>query len=94
MNDLADGKVQELMSIFNWDKILMLAFGVFVLVTIVRVLKFISSSFQDHFPGKRIQIAQLQAIASYFIHIFGAVYLVVSVLQPSKEVIYLSLIRI
>ena len=91
MNELADDKVQELLTILNWDKILMLAFGIAVLVMIVKVLKFISNSFQDSFPGKRIQIAQLQAISSYFIHIFGAIYLVVAVLQPSKEVILVAL---
>jgi small-conductance mechanosensitive channel len=87
MDNLTANNITSFINLLNFEKIFALVFSLFLLGAFVRITKVFSDFFGETFPNRRILISQFQAVFAYFLYVVGGVYLVFSIISPTKEII-------
>lgn len=87
MNDNVLTDVETLGGLFNLSKILLLIFGTGFLWLVNYVAGLLFQSLMTTFPTYRFSIFQLKTLFSFILYIAGSLALLVSVINPPREVL-------
>ena len=74
-------------SLFKFRNISYLIIGMVTLVWSVRFIQDRAKSLHEKFPARRLLILQIVTIFTFFIYIFGTIFLVMNALRPPKELL-------
>lgn len=85
MNEADVSQLADLISIFQFNRLLLLALSVLLLVLLVKAIKRFSANLYHKFPSRRLMISQVVTSLNFFIYIVGGTALVYAILQPPKE---------
>ncbi|GAB4022524.1 MAG: mechanosensitive ion channel [Bdellovibrio sp.] len=84
-NDL--NALLEFGALFKFRNVLYLLFGIGMMIWMVRFLQERSRKLYERFPTKRLLILQVITILTFFIYIFGTIFLIMNALRPPKELL-------
>jgi small-conductance mechanosensitive channel len=71
----------------NFQTFFLLLAGTVFLVVLVKLLRRLSAGLYRQAPSRRLLISQVTTVLNFIIYIFGGVFLFLSVLRPSQEVL-------
>lgn len=77
----------EVLSLFQFEKIILFIIGLAILIGTVNLLSRFSSSMEKSFSTRRLLISQIYTIISFILYIFGTTFLIYYVIAPPKELL-------
>lgn len=87
MNESELNQIGQVVELIRFNRIVMLAIGLFVLFVISKTLYRLGERLGERFNNKRLLILQITTILSFILYIFGVPFLVYATLRPPKELI-------
>lgn len=87
MNNNELDNISNLVALFKWEKVLAVFIGLFLLSFLVKLFKHIENSLIIRFPNRRLLVLQISTSLTFFVSIFGGIFLIFSVLDPPKELV-------
>jgi small-conductance mechanosensitive channel len=85
MNEADVSQLTDLVSIFQFNRLLLLALSILLLVLLVKAIKRFAGNLYQKIPSRRLMISQVVTSLNFFIYIVGGTGLVYAILQPPKE---------
>jgi small-conductance mechanosensitive channel len=85
MNEPDISQLSGLVSVFQFDRILLLVLSIVLLVLLVKGIKHFTGSLYQKYPSRRLVISQVVTSLNFFIYILGGTTLVYAILEPPKE---------
>ncbi len=86
MNDTNLNQITEIATLFQLDRIFVLALALAALVLFVKGITHVADTLYQRIPRRRILISQVATTLNFSIYIFCGPYLFYAILQPPKEV--------
>lgn len=85
MNESDISQISELVKVFQFNRILLLALSIGLLVLLVKGIQHFAGTLYQKFPSRRLVISQVATSLGFFIYILGGTSLLYAILQPPKE---------
>lgn len=79
--------IQAISSLFNYQKLILIALGIFSLWLVIQVMKFLVDKLTEYIPSKRFLVLQFNTLLSFVIYLGGTIAIFISVINPPKEVV-------
>ena len=66
-------------SLFNFEKVIMILFGITVLILLAKAVIYFADRITKYYPSRRLLVAQIKTVINFCLYIFGTFVLFIGI---------------